>query len=76
MRQLKGSFTKNEVHIDSNCFLFAMIGTLKQGWLLDTNRLEAFTLDEVTAELCAVPTLSGKPKVILIEEYGKQGISY
>ena len=70
MKQLKESFKHNEVHAKSNCFLLAINCALKGEWLLDTNGMKAYTLDELTSELCAVPSLKGKPKVILIEEYG------
>ena len=43
---------------------------MEQGWLLDTNKLKAYKLDQLITDLCSVPTLKGKPKVLLIEEYG------
>ena len=70
MKQLKQTITKSEDHTKSNCFLLAMICAFKGSYLLDTNGIKAYTLDKLTRELCVVPTLKGKPKVILIEEYG------
>ena len=71
--------TKAEKHAKVNCFLFAFIcpameqGSLldvEQGWMLDMEKRKEFTLAHLRTELGAVPTLQGKPKVLLIEDYG------
>ena len=70
MQQIKAVMTKTQRHEKTNCFFLATIcHGMEQGWLLDTNRRRAFRLGELTTDLCAVPTLEGKPKVLLIEEY-------
>ena len=43
---------------------------MEQGWLLDVNKIPAYTLEELTGEVCGMHTLDGKPKVVLAEEYG------
>ena len=63
--------TKAQRHEKTNCFLFAIIcHGIEQGWLLDTNKVKVYKLDLLITDLCAVPTLQGKPKVLLIEDYG------
>ena len=71
MKQIKKSMTKARKHQSCNCFLFAVIcHAMEQRWLLDVNKRRAYTLEQLTAEVCGVPTLDGKPKVVLLEEYG------
>ena len=71
MKQIKAAIMKACRHEKTNCFFLAIIcHGMEQGWLLDTNRRKAFTLERLTTDLCAIPTLEGKPKVLLIEEYG------
>ena len=71
MEQIKTVMTDIQYHRESNCFLFATIcHSIEQGWLLDTNRVKAYKLDQLVSDLCGVPTLQGKPKVLLIEQYG------
>ena len=58
-------------HEKTNCFVFGIIcQVIEDGWLLDTNKIKAYKLDQLITDLCAVPTLKEKPKVLLIEEYG------
>ena len=71
MEQIKAQITQIKYHEESNCFLFAIIcHSIEQGWLLDTDRVKAYKLDQLVSDLCGVPTLQGKPKVLLIEQYG------
>ena len=72
MKQLKKSMTKPNKHQRCNCFLFAVLchAMDHQGWLLDMNKTRAYSLEELTSEVCGVPTLEGKPKLVLVEEYG------
>ena len=63
--------TNTKPHEESNCFLFAIIcHSIEQGWLLDTDKVKAYKLDQLISDLCGVPTLQEKPKVLLIEQYG------
>ena len=63
--------TKAEKHQRCNCFLFVVIcHVMDQGWLLDVNKIPAYTLEQLTGEVCGVQSLQGKPKVFLVEEYG------
>ena len=41
-----------------------------EGWLLDVNKIKAYTLEQLTREICDVDNLEEKPKVVLVEEYG------
>ena len=71
MKQVKQSITKAKRHEKTNCFLVVLVcHGMEQGWLLDTNKNKAFTLEQFTADLSGVQTLVGKPKVLLIEAYG------
>ena len=71
MKQIKESVMKERKHQRCNCFLFAILcHAMEQGWLLDVNRRRAYTLEQLTGEVCGVPTLDGKPKLVLVEEYG------
>ena len=71
MKQIKESVTKARKHQRCNCFLFAILcHAMEQGWLLDVNKIPAYTLEELTGEVCGMHTLDGKPKVVLAEEYG------
>ena len=63
--------TNGRKHQRCNCFLFVVLcHAMEQGWLLDVNKRQAYTLQELTGEVCNVPTLDGKPKIVLMEEYG------
>ena len=71
MKEVKDWLTDGCNHSRSSTLVLILVCySMKQGWLLDTNRIKAYTLKELTTELCEVSTLQGKPKVILIEEYG------
>ena len=71
MEQIKASMLKPYRHEKTNCFVFGIIcHAIEDGWLLDTNKLKAYKLDQLVTDLYAVPTLKGKPKVLLIEQYG------
>ena len=76
MKEVKQSVTKPWKHQKANCFLFALVcHGMEEGWLLDTNRRRASRLDELTADLCTIPSLEGKPKVLLVEEYESSAYS-
>ena len=63
--------TKTRKHRNCNCFLFAVIcHAMVEGWLLDVNKIRAYTLEQLTREICNVDNLEEKPKVVLVEEYG------
>ena len=62
---------KGSKYENCNCFLFAIIcHAMEEGWLMDMYQRKAFALEKLVDEVCTVPSLQGKPKVILIEEYG------
>ena len=72
MKQVKESLTNTRKHQRCNCFLFSVTcHAMDRGWLLDVNKRKAYTLEQLATEVCGVPTLEGKPKVILVEEYGQ-----
>ena len=71
MLQVKETMVKNLKYENSNCLLFAIIGhTMQEEHLVDRYKRKTFTLEELVKGVSGVPTLVGKPKVILIEEYG------
>ena len=71
MQEILQLMTHEENHQESNCVLLAFVcHALYRGWILDRNHERALILDDVITELCGVPSLEGKPKIILIQEYG------
>ena len=69
MQEILQFMTHEENHVESNCVLLAFVcHALYRGWILDCNHQRALTLDDVITELCNVPSLEGKPKIILIQE--------
>ena len=71
MVQVAESMLKGSKYEKCNCFLFAIIcPAMEEGWLMDKYQRKAFTLEKLIHGVCALSSLQGKPKVILIEEYG------
>ena len=65
------AMVKNLQYENSNCLLFAIIGhAMQEGHLVDRYKRKTFSLEELVKGVSGVPSLIGKPKVILIEEYG------
>ena len=71
MKEVAKSMLKGSKYENFNCFLFAIIcHAMEEGCLMDKYQRKAFTLESLVDDVCAVSSLQGKPKVILIEEYG------
>ena len=68
MRKLKRWIMDNKTHEDSNTFLLTIIchGN-KHGHLLDKNRNKAWDTEDFVGDLSEVETLTGKPKVIIMQ---------
>ena len=68
MRRLKKWITDEKNHVDSNSFLLTIIchGN-KFGHLLDKNRTKAWDTELFIADLCDLETLTGKPKIMIIQ---------
>ena len=71
MEQVQRSIQEPQKYTESNCFLFVIIcHAMEDGCLMDTYQKMTFKLNELAEKVCAVTSLDGKPKMILIEEYG------
>ena len=64
-------FVQRENHEECNCILLAFIcKTLHDDvWILDANQHEVMTLSDVIKALCGIPSLLGKPKIILLHDH-------
>ena len=61
----------------SNCFLLVIIcHAMEDGYLIDRSQKKTFKLNELTEKICALSSLKGKPKMILIEEYASGRSTY
>ena len=68
MRKLKRWIIDDKNHEDSNCFSLTVISHgNKQGHLLDKNKNRGWDTEEFVADLSEVETLTGKPKVIVLQ---------
>ena len=67
MAVLKNKILDKETHVNSNCFLLAIIchGNNK-GHLLDKNRMKGWVLEDFITDLYVVQTLVGKPKILVV----------
>ena len=72
MRQFERWVLNSDAHRAANCLgLVFICQNVEQGWILDKNGNEAFTIEELASRLNGVETLTGKPKFIIIQQSGE-----
>ena len=77
MEQVQELMQDEGQYTESNCFLFVIIcHAMEDGYLIDRSQKKTFKLNELTEKICALSSLKGKAKMILIEEYGCGRSSY
>ena len=71
MKQFERWVSHDDTHRTVNCLgLVFICQNIEQGWILDKNENQSFTIEELASRLNGVKSLNGKPKFIIIQQSG------
>ena len=66
----------DDTHRTANCLgLVFICQNIDQGWILDKNKNQAFTIEELASRHNGVKSLNGKPKSIIVQQPGESKLA-
>ena len=76
MKQFESWVSHDDTHRTTNCLgLVFICQNIDQGWILDKNENQAFTIEQLASRLNGVKSLNGKPKFIIIQQSGESKLA-
>ena len=76
MKQFESWLLHDDTHRRANCLgLVFICQNIEQGWILDKNENQAFTIEQLASRLNGVKSLNGKPKFIIVQQSGESKLA-